>query len=226
MSAFSWAVSFVILSFMAGVKVEAIVVSAAAFLSALTVALSYMYTNFITSVIFVAFSNPYNVGDRVRLDNGEPLIVKKIRTYTTEFVSIHGKILIYQNSLLSTMKITNESRSETATLEIIFKIDDMTPDATIQKFNKIINTAINCRPNDFVKDSAGLFGYHFNPGHCYEVALWLTCIESWGNWQRIYQLRTEVLQLIVRVCKELGIGYILPTQPLHFKDSLEIASFK
>ncbi|XP_952900.1 uncharacterized protein TA07340 [Theileria annulata] len=225
-SAVSWIISFVILSFMAGVKVEAIVVSGAAFLSALTVALSYMYTNFITSVIFVAFSNPYNVGDRVRLDNGEPLIVKKIRTYTTEFVSIHGKILIYQNSLLSTMKITNESRSETATLEIVFKIDDMTSDAKIEKLNKIINTAINCRPNDFVKDSAGIFGYHFFPGHCYEVALWLTCIESWGNWQRVYQLRTEVLQLVVRVCKELGIGYTLPTQPLHFKDSLEIASLK
>ncbi|UKJ89530.2 hypothetical protein MACJ_002781 [Theileria orientalis] len=226
MSAFSWIVSSVILAFMAGVKVEAIVVSGAALLSALTVALSYMYTNFITSVIFVAFSNPYNVGDRVRLDLGEPLIVKKIRTYTTEFVSIHGKILIYQNSLLSTMKITNESRAETATLEIVFKVDEHTSDAALDKFTRIINTAINCRPNDFVKDSAGLYGYEYSPGHCYEVGLWLTCIESWGNWQRIYQLRTEVLQLIIRVCKELGITYYLPVQPFHFKDGLEISNHR
>lgn len=53
--------------------------------------LGYIYQNFITAVIFVAFTNPYNVGDRVRIDNGEAMYVRNIHTYTTEFVTIHSK---------------------------------------------------------------------------------------------------------------------------------------
>lgn len=37
--------------------------------------------------MFVCFFNPYNVGDRVRL-NDELLIVKKVSTYFSEFVSV------------------------------------------------------------------------------------------------------------------------------------------
>lgn len=51
----------------------------------------YIYQNFITAVIFVAFTNPYNVGDRVRIDNGEAMYVRNIHTYTTEFVTVHAK---------------------------------------------------------------------------------------------------------------------------------------
>ncbi|AFZ81088.1 hypothetical protein BEWA_004960 [Theileria equi strain WA] len=223
LSTFSWILSTVVLAFMAGVTLEAIVVSGAAFLSALTVSLSYMYTNFIASIIFVAFSNPYNVGDRIRLEDGEPLTVKRIRTYTTEFSSITGKVFILQNSLLSGMKITNESRTTKATLEIRLKMSYNTTDAEMEEFVVRIKKFINARPNDFVKDSAALIAYEFNPGYCYTMGLWLSCVESWGNWRRIYQLHTELLQVIVRVCKECGITYHLPVQPLHFKDSLPIA---
>lgn len=51
----------------------------------------YIYQHFITAVIFVAFTNPYNIGDRVRIDEGDVLYVRRIRTYTTEFESMHGK---------------------------------------------------------------------------------------------------------------------------------------
>lgn len=62
--------------------------------------LGYIYQNFITAVIFVAFTNPYNVGDRVRIDNGEAMYVRNIHTYTTEFVTIHSKpVSIYPQSL-------------------------------------------------------------------------------------------------------------------------------
>ena len=39
----------------------------------------------------MAFTNPYNIGDRVRIDGGDVLYVRRIRTYTTEFESMHGK---------------------------------------------------------------------------------------------------------------------------------------
>lgn len=56
-----------------------------------TLRAGYIYQHFITAVIFVAFTNPYNIGDRVRVDGGDILYVRRIRTYTTEFESMHGK---------------------------------------------------------------------------------------------------------------------------------------
>jgi hypothetical protein len=49
--------------------------------------LGFLYSGFIQSVMFICFVNPYNVGDRVRIEN-ELLIVKKISTYFSEFVSV------------------------------------------------------------------------------------------------------------------------------------------
>lgn len=50
-----------------------------------------LYQEFVGAVIFIAISNPYNVGDRICIGNGIPLYVKRIRTYTTEFEDIYGK---------------------------------------------------------------------------------------------------------------------------------------
>lgn len=225
-SAASWLVAIVSMSFLAGITAEAVVVSGAALLSAITVALSYLYTNFMTSVIFVAFSNPYSVGDRVRLNDGEPLTVKKIRTYTTEFVTILGKAMVYQNAMLSTMKITNESRAARATIEINFKVDATTSEEHIYLIEEHLKAFCNLRQNDFVKDSTWLFLTEFNPGHCYKVSCWFTCIESWSNWQRIFQLRGELMEFIMRECKKLGVGYSLPVQPLLFPQTLAIRNIR
>ncbi|CDR95219.1 hypothetical protein, conserved [Babesia bigemina] len=222
LSVATWVLAIVTMAFLAGITAEAIVVSGAALLSALTVALSYLYTNFVTSVIFVAFSNPYNVGDRVRLNDGEPLTVRKIRTYTTEFVTMLGKVVVYQNAVLSTMKITNESRSSKATVNYQFKVDAETTEEQLVAIESYLKNACNMRPNDFVKDSCIVFYLGFNPGHCFDISVWVTCVESWGNWQRIYLLKGELLELTLRQCKKLGVTYMLPTQPMTFPHTLSI----
>lgn len=226
LSAGSWLVAIVTMAFLAGITPEAIVVSGAALLSAITVALSYLYTNFLTSVIFVAFSNPYNVGDRIRLNDGETLTVKKIRTYTTEFVTILGKVLVYQNAALATMKITNESRSARATVAINFKVDASTTEHMLNAIHNKIATTCNSLPNDYVKDSVWMFIQEFNPGYCYSICIWVTCIESWGKWERIFQLKGEIMEVIMRECKKMGIGYSLPVQPISFTKKLSLSNVK
>lgn len=60
-----------------------------------------LYKEFIGAVIFIAISNPYNVGDRVRIGEATsiPIYVKRIKTYTTEFEDIYGKQVIRGNLL-------------------------------------------------------------------------------------------------------------------------------
>ncbi|GFE54667.1 mechanosensitive ion channel protein [Babesia ovis] len=217
----TWICALVVMAFMAGITAEAIVVSGAALMSALTVALSYLYTNFLTSVIFVAISNPYNVGDRVRLNDGEPLIVKKIRTYTTEFVTIMGKGLVFQNAVLANMKITNETRSVRATFDFEFAVDYKTTDEQLTALNDHLLAISNSRPNDFVKDGVCTFYCEVKPGHCLKIAIWVTCIESWGNWQRIFHLRSELMEATMRYCRENNIGYTTPVQPIAFPKQIQ-----
>ncbi|GIX64437.1 mechanosensitive ion channel protein 10 [Babesia caballi] len=224
LSVATWLLSIVTMAFLGGITAEAIVVSGAALLSAITVALSYLYTNFMTSVIFVAFSNPYNVGDRVRLNDGEPLTVKKIKTYTTEFVTILGKVLVYQNAILSTMKITNESRAARATFSFEFKVGAKTTAEQLRGLEMHLATTCNARPNDFVKDSAIIYYTEFNPGHCINLCIWATCVESWGNWHRIFLLKSEVMEITLRYCRDSGIGYVMPAQPMTFPQQLSIRS--
>lgn len=50
----------------------------------------YLYQNFISAVIFVGFTHPYSIGDRVVIDDGIPMYVTRIKTYTTEFENIYG----------------------------------------------------------------------------------------------------------------------------------------
>lgn len=61
-------------------------------LVAFAVNTGYFYEQFVTAVIFVALTNPYNVGDRVCVEGTRVLFVKRIRTYTTEFSDIYGSL--------------------------------------------------------------------------------------------------------------------------------------
>ncbi|CAA9988105.1 conserved Plasmodium protein, unknown function [Plasmodium knowlesi strain H] len=212
----------VVLLFIFGVSVDTIIVTGAAFITAVTVILSYMYTSFITSVIFIAFSNPYNIGDRIRLDGGEAMYIKKIKTYTTEFETTTGKIVIYENSKLSNAKIYNESRSKNAYIDISFKVDINTPLLALKELRKSLQFLVDSRPSDFCKTKNLYFGYSLQPGHFYEISFWIKCVEGWGNWRKVFELRTDIYDFIILQLRLLSISYRLPTQKVGFTAPLNI----
>ncbi|CXI46084.1 ion channel protein, putative [Plasmodium berghei] len=212
----------VVLLFIFGVSADTIIVTGAAFITAITVILSYMYTSFITSVIFIAFSNPYNIGDRIRLDGGEAMYIKKIKTYTTEFETTTGKIVIYENSKLSNAKIYNESRSKNAYIDISFKVDINTPLLALKELRKSLQFLVDSRPSDFCKTKNLYFGYSLQPGHFYEISFWIKCVEGWGNWRKVFELRTDIYDFIILQLRLLSISYRLPTQKVGFTAPLNV----
>ncbi|CAD2103615.1 hypothetical protein YYG_01704 [Plasmodium vinckei petteri] len=212
----------VVLLFIFGVSADTIIVTGAAFITAVTVILSYMYTSFITSVIFIAFSNPYNIGDRIRLDGGEAMYIKKIKTYTTEFETTTGKIVIYENSKLSNAKIYNESRSKNAYIDISFKVDINTPLLALKELRKSLQFLVDSRPSDFCKTKNLYFGYALQPGHFYEISFWIKCVEGWGNWRKVFELRTDIYDFIILQLRLLSISYRLPTQKVGFTAPLNV----
>lgn len=212
----------VIILFIFGVSADTIIVTGAAFITAVTVILSYMYTSFITSVIFIAFSNPYNIGDRIRIDGGEAMYIRKIKTYTTEFETTTGKIVICENAKLSTTKIFNESRSKNAYIDITFKVDINTPLIALKELRKSLQFLVDSRPSDFCKTKNLYYGYELQPGHFYEVSFWIKCVEGWGNWRKVFELRTDIYDFVILQLRLLNISYRLPTQKIGFTAPLSL----
>ncbi|KAL8447021.1 hypothetical protein Emag_004493 [Eimeria magna] len=181
-----WAATLVAMLLVFGVNLNTVIVSGAAAISALTVALSYIYQNFITAVIYVAFTNPYNVGDRIRVDGGEAMYVRNIHTYTTEFVTVHGKPVVYSNTVLFGRQLMNESRSTNATFSMPMRLDIRTQLQSLRFLEAGMRKAIATRPMDFVKDSFSIYITDVQPGRYMD-----------------------------RLCIRLGISYQEPLLPVH-----------
>nr|PIL96828.1 transporter, small conductance mechanosensitive ion channel (MscS) family protein [Toxoplasma gondii COUG] len=209
-----WFVCAVVMLLVIGVDMNTVIVSGAAFLSALTVALSYLYQHFITAVIFVALTNPYNVGDRIRVDGGEILTVRKIRTYTTEFDTVHGRPVIYSNSVLFSKVLTNESRAKNSVLELKLRVGIGTPHCLIKALETKMRKFVEQRPMDFVKDSFWVVVHHVQPGESIDYSLWMACVEGWGNYRKVLDLRSEVYFYLAKQVTKLGISFHLAPQPV------------
>ncbi|KAL8274718.1 hypothetical protein Esti_001433 [Eimeria stiedai] len=183
-----WAATLVAMLLVFGVNLNTVIVSGAAAISALTVALrlgeawwveddvllfftGYIYQNFITAVIFVAFTNPYNVGDRIRVDGGEAMYVRNIHTYTTEFVTVHGKPVVYSNTVLFGRQLMNESRSTNATFSMPMRLDIRTQLQSLRFLEAGMRKAIATRPMDFVKDSFSIYITDVQPGRYMDESL-------------------------------------------------------
>ncbi|CDJ34001.1 uncharacterized protein EMH_0018340 [Eimeria mitis] len=214
-----WVATLVAMLLVFGVNLNTVLVSGAASISALVVALSYIYQNFITAVIFVAFTNPYNVGDRVRIDNGEAMYVRNIHTYTTEFVTIHSKPIVYSNSVLFGRQLTNESRATNATFSMPMRLDIRTQLQSLRFLEAGMRRAIAARPMDFVKDSFSIYITDVQPGRYMDITVWLSAVEGWGNAPKVLRLRTDMYLVLQRLCLRFGISYQEPLLPVQLNGS-------
>lgn len=196
-----------------GLSVNTVFISGAASISSMTVALSFLYSGFIQSVMFICFVNPYNVGDRVRIEN-ELLIVKKISTYFSEFVSVpYNKPSFWNHSLLYNTIVINESRCRNAGLEIPISLTYNTDPTKYDKLHAYVENYVNTDP-EFVKGSLFLQANEVVLGHYIKFTYWISCTESWHRWKSVYATQTRLLLAIAHKCTVLGLTYHLPVQPV------------
>ncbi|AFZ81092.1 hypothetical protein BEWA_005000 [Theileria equi strain WA] len=217
-----WFMCFVALLLSLKINKNIVLPSTIGLFSATIVALSYLYTSFITAILFVVISNPYNVGDRVKVGD-QAMYVKSISTYNTEFTSSHGKCFIYQNIFLSKMMIVNEARGPHAVHEINLKISPSTTPASLKILKDNVKTFVNSRPRDFVTDGCLFYGSDLQINHFYHLKILVTCVESWAQTRFVFMLKNEVVRFVANQCKLLGITYRDPVLPVSFRNPLAIS---
>lgn len=42
----------------------------------------------------------------------------------------------------------------------------------------------------------------------------MTCVDGWGNWNKVLKVRSEVFMYLVRVLNKLRISFHMPQQPV------------
>ncbi|KAF7458452.1 Mechanosensitive ion channel family protein [Cryptosporidium felis] len=217
-SIFSWFFTGIVILLMVGINVNTLVISGAAIISSLSVGLSYIYSNFFSAVIFVIFLNPYNVGDRIRVNNGGAMIVKKIETFYTEFHTVFEAPVLIPHSWLSSQMIYNESRSKCCSSEIQFLVSDTTSPFSIEALATAVHEYISVRPSEFVASNFWCGINAIQPGHSATVYMWITNTDPFHNRRKLLISKSKLLLFILHTLRQLGIQYTLPVSRVRIEN--------
>lgn len=197
-------IMFLIFLLIAGVSTNTIIVSGAAALSASGVVLSFVYTDFIISIILIVFLNPYSIGDGIVL-NGVFMTVRRITTYFTECVQGDGKIFYVSHKKLTETGIINQSRGTNAVFGLTVRVGDHMTAAQYAAFKKVIEAYLKSRP-DMYKPGLFIHWLNLEPWHFIDLNMWITGMESWsapGTWIA----KSDLFAFVLRQTHILGLTY-------------------
>lgn len=194
-----------------GVNTSTIIMTGVSCLTAAGLVLSFLYTDFVQSIILLVFLNPYRIGDRVRID-GETQYVKRITTYFSEFESLHGKPQYIAHKELISKKIVNESRCKSACTELSIQFSDNTTPSQYEALRTIVEAYVNSRPLEFIPDSVFMFIEGIAPSHFIQISIWVSHTDGWANYWLVRTSESSLFHFIMRQAKVLGMYYHLPVQ--------------
>ncbi|KAH8739775.1 multi-pass transmembrane protein [Cryptosporidium ryanae] len=205
-----WFFASIFILIIFGVDVNTLVISGAAVVSSISVALNRLYSNFVSSVIFVIFENPYNQGDRVRINSGPILVVKKIQTFCTVFSTLEAVPIIYPNYWLIDQSISNETRAIQSSHIMKFYVSDLTSPFVFDAITKSIQQYANDRPEDFVPNSVYVYINSIQPGHYIETKVSFSNCSPSYEWEKLLEIRTPFYLFILHTLRQHNVEYFLP----------------
>lgn len=205
-----WFFSSLFILIILGINVNTLVISGAAVVSSISVALNRLYSNFVSSVIFVVFENPYNQGDRIRINNGPIITVKKIKTFCTIFSTVESVPIMYPNYWLIDQSISNESRALQSSHILTFYMSDLTSPFVFDALTKSIKQYANDRPRDFISNSVYVYIHSIQPGHFIETRVSFSNVNPSFEWEKLLEIRTPFYLFILHTLRQHGVEYFLP----------------
>jgi small-conductance mechanosensitive channel len=118
------------------------------FIVAAAFALGDSAKNAINNIVFIFFIRPYDVGDRIVLDE-DWMIVARIHLTHTVFRIWNGKLRTIPNTELLTMRIDNLRRAGNYTHDKVIEIASDTPLHLIEQLVRCIAACIAAKPREF-----------------------------------------------------------------------------
>jgi len=200
----------------AGFEIGTVLLSGVAVLAAVATFLSVIYKDYAESVLLTCVINPYSVGERITLGltNGITVVVDKINTFYTTFLTDEGKSLVIPHSQVAKTAIVNLSRSSMSTQMIFFLLDAETSDIRWRALEELLYQYTMTRPEHIIPDSFSVLLVDFQPGHFIKCEIYYCTPISWDKIFIQFKIKEEFLMYMREMCQALNVSYRLPTQRL------------
>lgn len=157
------------------------------------------------SFVFLIFVNPYDVGDRISVDDKMILKVSKIELLSTTCETPEGLTVILPNYRLADSNISNFSRSRCASVFIQVEIDSDTPVPILLEFKTMIFKWL--KKNRQIWDTE--FGFNVRKvvqQRALIVGLWLNLTNiTWAQPGPLFTAKTDFLIFLKEAAAELYI---------------------
>ncbi|XP_052193892.1 mechanosensitive ion channel protein 6-like [Diospyros lotus] len=181
------------------------------FLSSQIVVVAFIFGNTLKTIfeaiIFLFVMHPFDVGDRCEI-NGVQMTVEEMNILTTVFLRYDNQKIIYPNSTLSTLPISNYYRSPDMGDSVDFSVHIATPAEKIAIIRQRITSYIESKkdhwypsPTIILMDIHGL--------NTVKVSIWLRHRMNHQDVVERFQRRELVIEEMVKIFKELDIEYRL-----------------
>ncbi|XP_024367346.1 mechanosensitive ion channel protein 10 isoform X1 [Physcomitrium patens] len=164
------------------------------------------------SLIFLFIMHPFDVGDRINVDNVS-LVVEEMNILNTIFLSGSNEKVYYPNSVLASKPISNLYRSPDQWDAIEFQIHSSTPCEKIGILKERMTKYIESLPQ-YWYPTFRLVCKDIEDSNRMKMALWMqhhmNFQESGERWQR----RSNMILHMKTCMEDLKIGFMLPRQEI------------
>jgi len=209
-----WVMMIFVVAILFGVRTQTVLVTFSSLLIASAVAFGNSMKTIIDSAVFILYSKPYDVGEKIALDNPEasPFQVMKIGLLTTTLKGLDARILIFPNVQMANKQIYNLSKSTGAVIHLTFEIDFKTNSSTLKKLRDRIfafvehNKNFTSRLDFYIKEVV--------QSTSKTLHIWVQCSLPWNEGFAINYCRSDFIDFVQNNMSSLRITYRRPPIPI------------
>ena len=199
-----------------GQEVQSTFVSLTSFIVGFAFLFGPVVKSIVDGIVFVFISHPFDISDRILLPSGSdapPVMytVMRLNMYNTVFKRADNAIVVFPNSTLATMSITNLTKSPQMVDIVKFNINADTPVAKLRKLEKLIKRFLMHNPQHY-NDT---FEMSMNKcQNCLEIDVRINHRHNFHNMKRYRERRTNAIYELMQIVEHLGIQNEELTRPI------------
>ena len=197
------------------IEVSTVLLSLGTLLVSVSFAIGQPASRMAEALLFLLVTQPFDVGDRVRVDGGAAMYVRHIDIYTTTFQRLDGTLVTLANHILSASEVRNEKRGGYSVHEINLNIALDTTPQQLERLNAEVVSYVRARPSSWVSGVIECYIYSADPArNSMLVSFWLKHRLSFQQVLRVFGDKSAFILFLLRTMKQLGIQYSMPHQPV------------
>jgi mechanosensitive ion channel protein 4/5/6/7/8/9/10 len=192
--------------------------SISALLVAYTFLVGPLFRDLINCILFVFMMHPYDVGDRILIDDMN-LIVHRVNFMSTEFIQWDGQRMYIPNTVLLGKVIHNMRRSNPQKDTIALDLHISTPPQMIETLRQRLKVFFETNKSEYDPD----FSFDFQRIEKSTKLCFTLLYQGHENWQEYlprWHRRARLLLFLHNLLQELHVEYSLPPQPVYISQPM------